>query len=394
MLFLFSNCPLNLQDMEIREIIDVTNLQQWIILAFFSAALLIQLGYYLFIYLKLPLHKPAQTTSSDRGISVIICAKNEENNLKRFLPKILEQDHPNFEVVVVNDSSTDDTEELLIRLSARYKQLRYTSIPASDRLMRSKKLALTIGLKSAIFDHVVLTDADCYPVSNQWLNRMTLNLRGEKRIVLGYGGYDRHKGVLNRIIRYETVFTAIQYLSFAIKARPYMGVGRNLAYHKSLFFENKGFARHYHLLSGDDDLFVNENATGKNAAVEVSHESHTLSVPETTFSGWIKQKRRHISAGSYYRRSSRTRLAVEWISRILLYLTLIWLCISSPWGWPVAGLFGVLVVTRLVVFKLGMRCLDEKHLLLPSLLLDPVMPLIMGIIWFTSLFETKYQPWR
>ncbi|MCK5066256.1 MAG: glycosyltransferase [Bacteroidales bacterium] len=379
--------------MEIREIIDVTNLQQWIILAFFSVAFLIQLRYYLLIYLKLPLHKPAQTPSSDTGISVIICAKNEEKNLERFLPKILEQDHPNFEVVVVNDSSTDDTEELLIRLSGLYKQLRYTSIPANDKLMRGKKLALTIGLKSAIFDHVVLTDADCYPASNQWLNRMASNLRGEKRIVLGYGGYDRHKGVLNHIIRYETVFTAIQYLSFAIKGRPYMGVGRNLAYHKSLFFENKGFARHYHLLSGDDDLFVNENATGKNAAVEVSHESHTLSVPETTFRGWIKQKRRHISAGSHYRRSSRIRLAVEWISRILLYSTLICLCISSPWGWPVAALFGVLVVTRLAVFKLGMRCLDEKHLLLPSLLLDPVMPLIMSVIWLTSLFETKYQPW-
>jgi len=379
--------------MEIREIIDFTNLQQWIVLAFFSVAFLIQMAYYLLIYLKLPLHKPAQTNSSDTGISVIICAKNEEKNLERFLPKILEQDHPNFEVVVVNDGSTDETEEMLIRLSAHHKLLRYTSIPASDKPLRGKKLALTIGLKSAIFDYVLLTDADCYPASNQWLKRMASNLNDKKRIVLGYGGYEPRKGMLNRIIRYETVFTAIQYLSFAIKGRPYMGVGRNLAYHKSLFFENNGFARHYHLPSGDDDLFVNENATGKNTAVEVSQESHTLSVPEITFRGWIKQKKRHISAGSHYHRNSRIRLALEWISRILLYLTLIWLCILSPWVWPAASLFGVLVVTRLVVFKLGMRCLDEKHLLLPSQLLDPVMPLIMGIIWLTSLLETKHQTW-
>jgi biofilm PGA synthesis N-glycosyltransferase PgaC len=379
--------------MEIREIIDVTNLQQWIILAFFSMAFLIQLSYYLFIYLKLPFYKPAQTGSSNTGISVIICAKNEEKNLERFLPKVLEQDHPNFEVVVVNDGSSDETEDLLIRLAAKHKKLRYTFIPANDKLMRGKKLALTIGLKSARFDHVVLTDADCYPASKQWLKRMASNLSDEKRMVLGYGGYEAQKGLLNRIIRYETVFTAIQYLSFAIKGKPYMGVGRNLAYHKSLFFENKGFARHYHLLSGDDDLFVNENATGHNTAVEVSKEGHTLSVPEITFRGWIKQKKRHISAGSHYHLSSRIRLAVEWISRIVLYFALIWLCIFSSWCWPVASLFGILTVTRLVVFKLGMRCLYEEHLLLPSLLLDPVMPLILGIIWLTSLFETKHQPW-
>jgi len=379
--------------MYIRELIGITTLQQWILLAIYSAAFLIQLSYYLGVYIKLPLYKPAKPNASLTGVSVIVCARNEEKNLERFLPKILEQDHPNFEVVVVNDSSSDHTEEVLIGLSARYKQLRYTSIPASDNPMRGKKLALTIGMKSARFDHVVLTDADCYPVSNQWLNRMSANLSQDIRIVLGYGGYERGKGVLNSLIRYETVFTAIQYLSFAIKGKPYMGVGRNLAYQRSLFFENKGFARHYHILSGDDDLFVNENATAGNTAVEINSEAHTRSLPETSFHGWIKQKKRHISAGKHYQRSSRIRLGAEWLSRILLYIALIWLCVDSPWVWPAASLFLILAGARLVVFKMGMRSLDEKHLLLPSLLFEPVMPVIMGIIWFTSLFESKHQAW-
>ncbi len=379
--------------MEIRAFIGNTSVQQWILLTLFLMAFLIQLSRYLFVYLKLPMFKPAEKSSNPQGTSVIICAKNEEMNLERFLPLILEQDHPNFEVVVVNDGSTDQTEDLLLRLSMQYKQLRYTSIPTNDKLMRGKKLALTIGLKSARFEHVLLTDADCYPVSNQWLSRMTSNLEDEKRIVLGYGGYEQRKGVLNYLIRYETVFTAIQYLSYAIKGHPFMGVGRNLAYHKSLFFENKGFARHYHLLSGDDDLFVNENATASNTIVELNPEAHTRSLPKTTFAAWIKQKKRHISAGSHYRQNSRISLAIEWLSRVVLYVILLWLCIASPWVWPVLSLFGVLLLSKLVVFKMGMRCLDEKHLLLPSLLFDPVMPLIMGIIWLTGLFESKHQTW-
>jgi len=379
--------------MELQQLIANTTVYEWIMLGLFIAALLTQLGYYLFVFLKLPLYNPAKRRRSKKSVSVIICAKNEEENLERFLPLVLEQDYPEFEVVVVNDCSTDGTEQLLSEMSVRYKHLRYTSIPSNEKFLHGKKLAVTIGLKSAKYDFVLLTDADCYPTSNLWIQKMTSNLTREKKIVLGYGGYVRKKGLLNLIIRYETVFTAIQYLSYAILGHPYMGVGRNLGYEKALFFNNKGFASHYHLPSGDDDLFINETAKKENTVVEVSKESYTLSVPETTFRNWFKQKKRHLSAGVHYKRGSRIRLAGELISRIILYTTLILVSILSPWKWPVLSLFGVLLFVKLIVLKMGMSRLDEHYLLLPSLLLDPIMPLILGIIWLSNLFEKKYQTW-
>jgi hypothetical protein len=240
----------------------------------------------------------------------------------------------------------------------------------------------------------LLTDADCYPKSDQWLQRMVSNLSREKKIVLGYGGYERKRGLLNLLIRYETVFTAIQYLSYAIKGRPYMGVGRNLAYEKALFFENKGFASHYHIASGDDDLLVNQISTRMNTAIEISKESHTLSIPKNNFRDWIKQKQRHLSAGNLYKPGSRLRIAGELISRLVFYAGFVLITIYSQWIWLATGLFGILLLTRLVIFKLGMRRLDEKYLLLPSLMFDPVMPLILGIIWFSNIFVSRYQPWR
>ena len=379
--------------MDIGELIATTMAYEWILLSLFLSALLIQLGYYLLVFLKLPRYKTSKKRRSQKSISIIICAKNEEENLERFLPRVLEQDYSEFEVVVVNDCSTDGTEDLLSEFSVRYKHLRYTSIPANEKFLHGKKLAVTIGLKSARYDHVLLTDADCYPVSNLWLQKMASNFTREKKIILGYGGYERRRGLLNLLIRYETVFTAIQYLSYAIKGRPYMGVGRNLAYEKELFFNNKGFASHYHLSSGDDDLFVNEIAVKENTAIEISKESHTLSIPKTTFRIWIKQKKRHLSAGTHYNRGSRIRLAGELISRMLVYTTLFLLHFLSPWRWVVLALFGILLVTRMVILYLGMRRLDEKYLLLPSLLLDPIMPLLLGVIWLSSKFETKYHPW-
>ena len=379
--------------MELQQLFDNSKVFDWIMLGLFFAAFLTQMGYYLLVYLKLPLYKPAKKRKSAKSVSVIICAKNEEENLEQFLPRVLEQDYPEFEVVVVNDCSTDGTEQLLSEMSVRYKHLRYTSIPSNEKFLHGKKLAVTIGLKSARYNHVLLTDADCYPASNLWLQKMTSNFTSEKKIVLGYGGYERRKGLLNLLIRYETVFTAIQYLSYAIGGRPYMGVGRNLAYEKFLFFNNKGFASHYHLSSGDDDLLVNEIAVKENTAVEISKESHTLSIPKTSFRNWIKQKKRHLSAGVHYKRGSRIRIAGELISRLVIYITLALVSALSIWRWPVVLLFGVFLIAKLIIFKMGMRRLDEKYLLLPSLLLDPIMPLLLGLLWISSKFESKYQTW-
>lgn len=367
---------------------------QWSLIALFLAACLVQLGYYLLVYIRLPLYRPPKKRKTKKGVSVIICARNESENLERFLPIVLEQDYPEFEVVVVNDASTDETEEVLSRLSARYVHLRFTTIPCNDTFSHGKKLALTVGIKSARYDQLLLTDADCYPASDRWLSRMVSNLTGDRQIVLGYGKYEKRKGLLNRLIRYETVFTAIQYLSYAIRGNPYMGVGRNLAYRKTLFLKNRGFASHYHLASGDDDLFVNENASAKNTAVEISGESHTISLPVTSFGEWISQKQRHLSAGKYYSTASRIRLAGEMISRLLLYISLVLVCLYTPWIWHALIAFGVLAGVKLVLFKWGMRRLDERDLLLPSLLLDPLMPVILGVIWFSNIFITRYQPWK
>ena len=277
--------------MDLEKIIGDTGVTEWILLVLFFAAFLVQCIYYLGIYMKLSFYKPLKERKSRKGVSVIICARNEAHHLEKFLPAVLSQDYPRFEVVVVNDCSSDHTEQLLSEMALRYTHLRYTTIPSNEKFRHGKKLALTVGIKSAVHDHVLLTDADCYPASDQWLRKMVSHLGRDKEIVLGYGRYEKRKGLLNSLIRYETAFTAMQYLSFALKGKPYMGVGRNLSYKKSLFFKNRGFASHYHVASGDDDLFVNEHAGPENTSIEIDTGSQTFSIPKTTFgcriSPWI-----------------------------------------------------------------------------------------------------------
>jgi cellulose synthase/poly-beta-1,6-N-acetylglucosamine synthase-like glycosyltransferase len=285
----------------------------------FILAWLLQLSVLLFRFLK-----ASNTRQADSGeiqpVSVIIAARNEEKNLLENVPRIMEQDHPNFEVIVVNDSSWDDTAEVLKALSLSYPNLKVIHIDEDKQQMQGKKFAITLGIKAAKNDIVLLTDADCSPLSAGWISEMTRHLHGKKQLALGVSPYFRKPGWLNRIIRFDTLMIASQYLGFAKAGKPYMGVGRNLAYHKDLFFKVGGFKNHYSIASGDDDLFVNQVATANNTIVVSSPESQMGSEPKTTWNSWFIQKRRHFSTSGMYKPAHKLMLLNWPLSFVLLWL--------------------------------------------------------------------------
>lgn len=368
----------------------------YFILVAFGLVFLIQLYFYLFYYSRILFIKNKPSSNSEKEpVSVIICARNEEKNLEKYLPSILNQDYPSYEVIVVNDCSEDESEFVLERLQKKYKHLKTTTIKQDDKFFHSKKLALTIGIKAAKNDILLLTDADCKAESPRWIEKMQNNLSGKTEIVLGYGGYSAEKKIINNLIRFDTLFIAIQYLTFALAKKTYMGVGRNLAYKKSLFFKNKGFAGHHHLESGDDDLFIGQVANKNNTCIEISKESITRSNSESTFSGWYKQKRRHTTTGKLYRFKTKWRLFYENMSRILFYslfvLSLIWF--KELYAFTLAA-FAFRMIIQLTIYKVAMKRLNEKYLLLPSLLYDVIMPFLSLSFVMVNNFSRKRNKWK
>lgn len=355
----------------------------------FGIALIVQLYYYLVVYRKFLYSKPARVKRKQDPVSVIICARNEAENLDANLPAVLTQKYPDYEVIVVNDCSNDHTDEILGKYLKKYKHLHTTNINEDKKFAHGKKLAVTIGVKAAKNDILVFTDADCQPVSNLWLARMQRNFTEKKAIVLGYGGYYTGKSLLNNYIRYETLMIAMQYFSYARSGHPYMGVGRNLAYRKSLFFANKGFASHYHLLSGDDDLFVNETANKENTAVEFSAESHTRSLTKRTVGEWIKQKRRHLTTSRYYKSKHKFLLGTELFSRFLYYGMFIYLLVNRMYPDYILPAFGLRLALQIVFTKKAMKLLNEKNLLLSSLFFDVFSLLTNFTLFITNQLRFK-----
>jgi glycosyltransferase involved in cell wall biosynthesis len=358
------------------------------------AVTLIQIIYYLFIFKPVAAYQPKLSEHSQtHPVSVVICARDEDENLARNLPGVLVQSYPTtHEVIVVNDNSYDDSRYILSELKKTFKKLSVIELEQEAKGIPGKKFPLSIGIKEAKHEVILLTDADCTPASEAWMERMQQAFAPGIELVLGYGAYHKLPGLLNKIIRWETFHTAIQYFGFALAGMPYMGVGRNLSYRKQVFLRNKGFSAINHIPSGDDDLFVNKVASKGNTAIVIDPDAFTLSAPKKTWAEWRQQKSRHFTTAKYYRRSHRFLLGLYSISHFLFYLLFPLSLIFFDWRWSLIP-FVVGLIVKAVVLKKAMQKLGEADLWKWFPLLDLWM-CFYYIIFAPALYRKPSHRWK
>lgn len=367
-----------------------------ILLSLLALCLLVQLYYILFVHLKL-----ANTVVEDvpvigrKPVSVIVCARNEIANLGQYLPTLMTQNYPEYEVIVVNDRSWDGTAEFLEEFEQQHHNVKIVKIVDNDKFIAGKKFAVTMGIKAAKYDWLVFTDADCTPQSENWLLDMQQPADDQVEIVLGYSPYMKRKSLLNALIRFETFFTAVNYLSFAIKGIPYMGVGRNMAYKKSLFFKNKGFAAHMHIPSGDDDLFVNAHATRFNTEVRVNTESHMWSEPNRTWGGYLRQKKRHFGAGKFYKARHKFILSLQIVAQFLFYILFsVCLFFGREAQYAAGGIFLLSLIIRSFVYPKLLKRLNYGDLRWWFPILDILLFVFLTLNGFLAMIGKKKVNWK
>ena len=359
----------------------------------FCLITLVQLFYYGWFFRRLAWYSaPEKQTSQQHPVSVIICARDEAARLVTHLPGALVQTYPStHEVIVVNHNSQDDTRFLLDEFKKTFKGLHIVNLEHEAIGIPGKKYPLSMGIKEALYEIVLLTDADCIPASEYWMQKMQDGYHNGIEVVLGYGAYKRAPGVLNKIIRFDTFHTALQYLSYALAGQPYMGVGRNLSYKKAVFLRNKGFSAINHVPGGDDDLFINKVATKDNTAIVIDKDTFTLSDPKKNFGEWFRQKARHYTTAKYYRPRHKFLLGLYSVSYILFYPLLI---ISLFYDWRVAlSLYGIRLIVQGLVFNKTMRRLGEEDLFPWWWLLD-IWMFAYYLIFSSTIWKKPRQNWK
>lgn len=323
--------------------------------------------FYAFIFSFFNFSKIKKTKNTTIPISVIVCAKNEAHNLKKLIPKLIEQEYPNFEIILINDRSYDDTELIYESFASKHSFIKVVNVRHSEHFHGNKKYALTLGIKASKNNCLLFTDADCIPKSKYWIQNMANGFTENTKVVLGYGPYTYlRNNFLNKLVRYETLITAIQYFSFAKIGTPYMGVGRNLMYSKELFIKNKGFNEHINIMSGDDDLLINRIASSKNTDICFTEDSFMTSEPKVSLKKLIIQKRRHISTASYYKKHHKILLGLYAMNRLLFWITFplsIFLIKNHTHFIVICSLIGFKFISEYIVVGVATKKLKEKGIL-------------------------------
>jgi glycosyltransferase involved in cell wall biosynthesis len=350
----------------------------------------IQLLYYWFVFRKVNRFKKKEN-GFNKEVSVVVCAYNEAENLEILIPKILEQDYPYFQLVVVDDQSNDNT-KFVLKKWEYHPKVKLVTITDDIPKRVGKKFALSLGIKAAIYDYLLLTDADCIPVDNQWIKSMVSSFSDQTQIVLGYGAYQKKKGFLNKLVRFDTFQVALQYFSFSLIGKTYMGVGRNLAYKKSLFFDNKGFASHLHIPSGDDDLFIREVATTHNTTISIDKSATTISVPKESWSSWIRQKSRHLSTSGEYSFDLKLWLGLYSLTQLTFWVSFIYLLINNAFTYQVLSLFAFKTLAQYFIYFPFMKKMEEKDLSYFIIALDLLLIFFQLIFGITNVLK-KNKRW-
>lgn len=348
-----------------------------VLLYVFGVVALINCCYY-FLFSKFStLRLSKKNTSEKYPISLIVCAKNEAENLRKHIPLWQAQNYPNYDIILINDASVDDTLEVIESFAATDPRIQVVNVKNNEAFWANKKYALTLGIKRSKNTRLIFTDADCYPASEDWLETMISNFSEEKQLILGYGAYEKQPGFLNKLIRFETLMTAVQYFSYATAGTPYMGVGRNLAYTSTLYYENKGFMSHIKIPSGDDDLFVNEAATAKNVAICIEPEAFTYSLPKKKRKKWLLQKKRHYSTAKLYKTKHRFLLGSYYLFNLLFWLLLPIILFMDFWHYGLAIIILRLLFQYIIIGKSAKK-LKEQDLI-------PLIPFYELLLIFTQL---------
>lgn len=365
----------------------------YILLAALVLVTLVLFFYYLYFFSRLSFYKPKQKKSfQQHPVSIIVCAKNEDKNLARNIPGIIFQEYEGtLERLIVNDNSTDDSKYILKELQNTFGKLSIFELNNEAKLIAGKKYPLSIGIREAKNEILLLTDADCVPATEHWVQKMQDAYDDDIDIVLGYGAYQKLPGLLNKIIRFETFHAALQYFSYALAGKPYMGVGRNLSYKKKLFMNNKGFASINHLPGGDDDLFINKVATKNNTAIVIDAAAHTLSTPKKTWKDWKRQKTRHYSTSKYYKPVHKFLLGLYSLAHFLFYPLLI--ATGIVFSWKIAlSIFIIKTAVQYVIFSGAIKKLNEKDLI-PWILVMDIWMFFYYLLFAPMLWKKEKKTW-
>lgn len=378
----------------------LTNRYTLVYLVILLTAIIVLSLYYGLTYMRVGRTKNKRATqilppSDDRlpSVSIVMVTHNEAAYLKDSLPYLLEQDYPDYEVVMVDYLSHDDTPFVLKVCSENYDNFKPVSFPEDVNMFQGKKYPLSIGIQSAKGDVILLTDPDCVPRSLTWVREMMkgYSVPGVK-MVMSYAGIKQEKGLLNLFQQYDNLCDTASWMSASLSGHPYTATGRNLSYRRDFFFAQGAFCSHYSEPEGADDMFVNQNANGSNSILSLESGGFVDMEAKESFRQWRLLRRRRYATKRYYPTATKLRLALHPIAMVLFYAAIATLLVQSvcPWFIPTA-LFVLTWTWQIVTFSRLTKRFEIKRVHFFAPLFEIYFLLSNTILFFLALSKKNIR---
>ena len=365
-----------------------------ILFILFIIVIAIQLFYYGFIFGRFAFAKTQKKSPKRIPISVIVCAKNQEENVTKFVPLLAEQEYPDFEIILIDDASSDTTLDIFEAFEKQYSNIRLVKVDNNEAFWGNRKFSLTLGIKAAKNPYLLFTDADCYPASKDWISQMSACFTMQKTIVLGYSAVEKISGsFLNKIIRFENLLNTVQFFSWTKSGKPYKGIGRNFGYKKEEFFNVNGFIDHMKIRAGDDDLFINQVANSKNTTICFDPNSFTYCQPKKTFKEWLELKRINHTTASFYKPFDKIQLTLFFVSQLLFLILPIFLLLFQYQWIVVISLIGFRYLFTWITLGFSAGKLKEKDVMYWFPIVEIIL-IFTQLNLFTTNFYSKPVYWK
>jgi glycosyltransferase involved in cell wall biosynthesis len=352
--------------------------------------LLLQLIYYVFVYGKVSRYRLPEENYNFPPVSVVLVTKDEQENLKERLPVILEQQYPDFEVVIVNNASSDETEFVLKVFQKIYPQLKVVNLysEAPNKFL-GKKYPLSIGIKSAKNDCVLLTNVNCVPNSLFWIMNMVRGLSQTRNTIIGFNFYEREKTLFNSLVQYDTIINAINYGGMALLGNPYKATGDNIIISREEFFNSGSFLSLYNVACGDMELYVNRITKGKKTSVILNEEAYIKTETPQSFSLWCRYKKRNIKTAYYYKFLDKLLVAIPSWTTLFFYATFVTLfLLNFPWQWILTGCILKFAI-QIIFFQNASKVLMKNNLCIFAPLFEIFFLVFNTIMGISVLFSRK-----
>lgn len=362
-----------------------------IVFYFFVACLAIQLIYYIF-FLSILLNNKKEKEYDLKPISVILYVKNSELYLEKNIDYFINQKYPKFEILLVNNASSDNTDIILEKLSEKHKSLRIINVENNESFWGNKKYTYTLAIKAAKYEHLIFSEIDCKPVSENWIHEINKSFSSKKTIILGYKRLLKTSSLFNLIIRFDNLLESIKSFSFTKINSPYSADSRNYAFTKKDFYRVNGFINHIKIKNGKEDLFVKDAKQKYNSAYTLSDESFVESSKSLSFKEWFLNKKNSNLLKRHYSFKNQFLLNAFSFSKVFLYFLTIILLLIHDWK-IILIIFSSYIIFQSVITFIINRKFKETSIFYLSPILDFLLVLFQISIFISNLIS-KPPNWR